>query len=319
LLSLRKNTPLKVRYLEKMGFSGGTILGYFFENQFASLGQSGRLIGFFIALLYFSFLNSEKFGGQTFGKIFMKIQVVGQNGAPPKIMRTLCRSTVLIIPHFLNGLYFPAEFTYSRFSWLPSVVLFGLGGGLVYFYLFNRKTRQSLHDIICGTYVVKNFIPTEFKHLHLSKKHYVVFFCYVFILLVAPFFLKNSNFLDEDPYKLRFVYNELRAFPNTEATSVVAGKSFLVTTKTKREAHYFNVVMQFYPYPKNLKGLSTHIASSIFENYPEIFKKDIMTITIKYGYDIGIFSKLNTYASQKTPLEWKSFVEASTAKLNPSF
>jgi len=32
--------------------------------------------------------------------------------------------------------------------------VFGLGGALVYLYVFNRRTRQSLHDLAAGTFVV---------------------------------------------------------------------------------------------------------------------------------------------------------------------
>ena len=55
------------------------------------------------------------------------------------------------LPFFLNGVF-------TDRPWLGELavfVVFVWGGAIVYLFLFNRRTRQSLHDLICGTFVVR--------------------------------------------------------------------------------------------------------------------------------------------------------------------
>jgi hypothetical protein len=44
-------------------------------------------------------------------------------------------------------------------------ILFGFGDAIVYLYIFNRRTRQSLHDLIVGTFVTQT-TPRRTYNLH---------------------------------------------------------------------------------------------------------------------------------------------------------
>ena len=52
------------------------LLGLLMFRWLAGLGQTGRLIGFVVALLYFGLSNSRLSGGQTIGKRLQGIRVV---------------------------------------------------------------------------------------------------------------------------------------------------------------------------------------------------------------------------------------------------
>jgi uncharacterized RDD family membrane protein YckC len=56
------------------------LLGLALFQRAAGIGQAGRLVGFVLALLYFSLLNSRLIGGQTIGKRLLGIQVVSLSG-----------------------------------------------------------------------------------------------------------------------------------------------------------------------------------------------------------------------------------------------
>jgi hypothetical protein len=42
-------------------------------------------------------------------------------------------------------------------GFLIGFILFGFGGAIVYLYVFNRRTQQSLHDLVVGTFVTRAF------------------------------------------------------------------------------------------------------------------------------------------------------------------
>ena len=140
----------------------GLLLGLFFYQQFVELGGWGRAIGFPIAAIYFAVLNSHMGGGQTIGKRALKIQVVDKGGGLLSLPKSAFRYSVIGVPYFLNGATLPESILYPIGFYLVSLLVLGFGLSIVYLIVFNRNTRQSLHDIIAGTYVVrKNSEPTE--------------------------------------------------------------------------------------------------------------------------------------------------------------
>ena len=107
-----------------------------------------------VALAYHSSLNSVLGGGQTIGKRAMKLRVVGKDGAPIPFPRALLRAAVPVIPWSVSS--YPtwlAEHPLAGPALMSVLLVFGLGDGLIF--LANRRTRQSLHDLLCGTYVVR--------------------------------------------------------------------------------------------------------------------------------------------------------------------
>jgi uncharacterized RDD family membrane protein YckC len=137
----------------------GVVLGLFWFDPLARLGGWGRLLGFCASLVYFGVLNSAIGGGQTFGKRVMRVRVVDRSGQPISPGRSFLRYTVLGAPYFLNHLLIPPSLLMSPIG-LPIVfILLGFGGAIVYLYIFNRRTRQSLHDLVAGTFVTRTTPP----------------------------------------------------------------------------------------------------------------------------------------------------------------
>jgi uncharacterized RDD family membrane protein YckC len=134
------------------------ILGFVFEDLAFSLGPWGRLFGYGIMFLYWGCLTSKLGKGQTIGKKIMKIAVVDSQGSYLALGKALLRALILVLMGLLNGWNFP-------YGQDPIVVVisstFVFGGGLAVGYglIFNRKTRQGIHDLLVKSYVVKG--PTE--------------------------------------------------------------------------------------------------------------------------------------------------------------
>ncbi len=136
-----------------------SVIGVIFYDSLAALGSQGRLIGLLLALAYFTPTNSVLGKGQTIGKGVMKLKVVDSEGHCISVERSLLRSFVLFAPFMLNGVWFSGADprptpTLVALGALLSLIVIGGMASIAYLYLFNRPSRQSLHDLIAGTFVV---------------------------------------------------------------------------------------------------------------------------------------------------------------------
>ena len=136
------------------------ILGFTFEDLAFSLGPWGRLFGYGIMFLYWGCLTSKLGKGQTIGKKIMKIAVVDSQGNYLPLGKALLRTLVLVLPGLFNGWAVP----YAQnpiFLVIGSMFVFGVGLALAYGLIFNRKTRQGIHDLLVKSYVVKTAFQPE--------------------------------------------------------------------------------------------------------------------------------------------------------------
>lgn len=135
-----------------VGVAGNVIALPFFQT-FSHLGPWGRLIGFCAALPYFAILDSNIGNGRTLGKRLMHLQVIGKEGRTISFWRSVARYGLFAVPYFLNEMLLPTTRTPLFVSVLVSILVFGVGGATLYLVLFNKHTRQGIHDLEVGSYV----------------------------------------------------------------------------------------------------------------------------------------------------------------------
>src|SRR4051812_43090824 len=150
----------------------GAIFGAILFEQFAALGSWGRLLGLLVAVPYFGLANSEIGSGQTLGKRLMGVRVVDQAGRSITPARSLSRSFIFLLPFALNGAAI-GKLNMWNYA-VQSVLLFLLGGGIIYFAVFNRATRQSIHDLICHTFVVEDHTSAGVSPAAVWQGHWAV-------------------------------------------------------------------------------------------------------------------------------------------------
>ena len=148
-------------------FGVGSLLGRLFGNRLAQLGVWGWLVGFVLVLVYFGLLNSRVGQGQTLGKRLLRVRVVGVDGEQISPARSLLRAAILGALYFLN-----ASIAGDLSGVINGVVL-GLGLGGIYLYLCNRMTRQSLHDLVARTCVVRSDAAGPISLGTLARLHYI--------------------------------------------------------------------------------------------------------------------------------------------------
>lgn len=133
------------------------ILGRIFLNTSFALGPWGRFIGCGLFIWYTGYYNSEKRGGQTLGKLLLGIKVVDEQGAPLSLRRSVGRAFLLAPLFLLSGLN---QFILSHpiITFFGMVIVWGESASLLYSLAFNRTTRQGVHDLWAGSYVVQTAV-----------------------------------------------------------------------------------------------------------------------------------------------------------------
>lgn len=174
----------------------GIAIGTVFWGAIIKMGGWELFIGFFVAVAYYGYLNSEKYKGQTWGKKQFKLRVVDKDGKCIPLKTSILRALVFILPFFVFNMValpgIPRIITVILLSILGSLGII-LSIGLVLLYIFNSSTRQVPHDIIFKTYVVNTdsegvITPTPPKKILINVIYGLSGLC-VFILLVFCFIM----------------------------------------------------------------------------------------------------------------------------------
>lgn len=279
-----------------IGFGLGLVL----EKQFVELGGWGRFIGFFIALAYFGVLNSKLYGGQTFGKKILKLKVVNSDNQPIDVLRSFARYSVLGIPFFLNGAHFTNEALSSFWLYPLSLVVFGGGISIVYLYIFNRVTRQSLHDLVVGTFVVN--ANTEKQEIGaIWRPHLLVMGVLFVIAAIVPMY--TTNLAQSEPF--RELLSAQTALINNSSVSYATvsygQSSFSSSNEGTKTTTYVSAQVFLKQNSVSDVKLARQLAEILTSNYPESLQKDVVQINLTYGYDIGITSLWRNHAHRFNP------------------
>lgn len=277
-------------------------LGLFFESVFVEVGAWGRLVGFLVALVYFGIMNSSILNGQTIGKKILKIRVVNYMNETISVSKSLIRCMILFIPFTLNGIQFTNEVS-SYLMYPLSLIIFGGILSITYLYIFNRVTRQSLHDLVVETYVINADINNQ-NIGNIWRPHLIIVAIFCILTTFIPVF--TNNLVQTELIKdLTSAVEAIDKNPAVSKSSVFSGSTtYTSNNETSKTVSYIR--SQVFLLSKNVDNieLARDIASTIITNYSNSKEKDVIRISLIYGYDIGIASKWfsNTYEFNPTDL-----------------
>lgn len=285
----------------------GFLLGLVFFEQFARLGSWGRLLGFGISLAYFGILNSRIGRGQSLGKRALNIEVVDRDGAHIGFGRSCLRYTVLGTPFFLNGVVSdPGTLGYTL-----GLVIFLGGTAILYLIVFNRRTRQSLHDLLCDTYVVKTGGGGAVLAPPVWRGHYVAVAVLCVVILGGTFAV--VRLMDSPAFSGLFaVQQKIHATGVYVPASVMVGKSFSKSVGgNSSETHYVSVTVRMKRRPTNHIADATRVAAIVLSEFPTAREKDVIVVSIVYGYDIGIARSWLSQSFRYAPADWERMAAGS--------
>ncbi len=267
----------------------GYMAGLLLEDVFVQLGAWGRLVGFSVSMMYFGILNSSVGNGQTIGKKLLKIKVVDASNSAISLPRSFLRYSFLAVPFSLNGARLTSETVLSYLTYPIMFIIFGGLFSISYLYIFNRVTRQSLHDLAVGSFVVKAG-SSEQKTLPVWKPHFMVVAIIFAVAAMLP--IVNLELAGSETIKnLAKAQKAMNQNDEVKYAVIEEGTNTLFSGEEKKITTYVNA--QAFLYDNEVQDTDTalELARTIIETYPEAANKDLIQVTLSYGYDIGLASK----------------------------
>lgn len=274
-----------------------------FGDFYARLNSWGRVLGALITLFYFGLGESKLFGGQTLGKLAMGIRVADKSSEGISVQKSFFRSLWLFLRFALDDPSFSSS-KYILILFLEGLVLYSISFLEVYFFIVNRSTRQSLHDLIAGTFVIEAESKGEIAFVNKKRAVYgsfvlvgFVFFGALCITLAAQKFgfdqsLKVQSQIQEAlPVYSTSIRNRKTKREGSDGTE--SGKKLSVRTCLKNNAD-------------DKKAVAREIAKIISES-GLASEDESCSLKICYdGYDLGIAESYDTesyYAGNIEQLE----------------
>jgi uncharacterized RDD family membrane protein YckC len=280
----------------------GLALSFVFESLFVQMGGWGRLVGFVIALAYFGVMNSSVANGQTLGKKLLDIRVVNSSNNAIGLTKSLARYIILALPISLNGAMITNDTLLSSMIYPLSIVIFGGLLSTTYLYIFNRITRQSLHDLMVGTYVVNATAPQQTLE-SVWRPHLFVVAVIVIASAIAPIF--TQKLAQQEPFKdLLATQTALMEYSAVRHATLNVGSSTLTkANESAKTTTYLNA--RVFILEKNVDDveLARNLAKVAMTNYADAKNKNLIQITLTYGFDIGIWSQWSNYTHVFKPAD----------------
>jgi len=306
-----------VLYCVGRGF--GTVL----FDPLSRIGLWGRLVGFCIAVLYFASFDSYLGKGQTLGKRLLNLRVADAQGNAISLGRSAIRYSVFAAPQFLNGLRFPETQTLWIVSALISFAVITVGGSSFYLLVFNRQTRQGLHDLAVGSYVIRAGGACRVRVQPIWDEHWRVLRWLLSLLVVLSVFTGLFNYRSVKSGHVGQGRSDARLVEQLDRVkavrvlnwtpskwmSIIAGdsapkeKALAITVWEAGESN-------------DDAAFADQVARLILQNDPRAQGKDLLWVQVGRGYNLGIASHDRMRSFMHTPAEWRkragSFPAGST-------
>lgn len=239
-------------------------------------------LGLVITLAYFGILGSEIGNGQTLGHRWTGIEVVDAQGEHLSPGRSLLRYAIFLIP--LSGINFPVWIV-----WVGIVAVLAT----VYLYLFNTRTRQTLHDVITASFVVES-PGAGVVDARLWRGHWVVLSVLLAIMLAVNVLVYRSPSFQE----LKAIQ---RALQDSDDFRVVQVR---VTMPSSRTAE-LQLTLAWRHEPANYEEAAAGVVAMVERADLQAAKKDFISIRFQEGLHFGLANFSTTKTFRYSPRQWE--------------
>ena len=199
---------------------------------------------------------------------------------------------------------------------LVAVIVFGGGLTIHYLIVFNARTRQSLHDLVVGSYVVQAGSEAAEKP-RMWAGHYV-FVALILALAVAVPLVLASLLKDWVPKELTLVYEAMLREPEVAGAQVVAGQQAFWDKSGQRVATGVTASVRLNRRIQDHEAEATKLVRILLDKYPGAGTKDSITILLAEGYDLGISSWFFRRGFNYSLQAWRQRLESAGLEQIPA-
>jgi uncharacterized RDD family membrane protein YckC len=290
----------------------GIGIGIVFFDKLWELGLWGRLVGFFAGSIYFASLECGIGKGQSLGKRWMKLRVVDVQGNCISFARSLSRFTIFAIPSLLYGLRIPD----TRTPWIVSsfifLVIVWLGGSTLYLICFNDQSRQGVHDLAVGSFVVYYDHSGPVNAKPIPRLHVHILIAMLAIITASAAGLKDWS--DKLPSNSEFRRDAIpiEAMDGVQRARLAESLKHGSTGGPPKKILYARIIRA--SRPESEDAFAGEVARIILQEDRNAVDYDQLSIGLFYGYDIGIATRWNHKEFLHTPAEWRQLVPRNLAE-----
>lgn len=200
-------------------------------------------------------------------------------------------------------------------SSLVSVLIFGVGGATLYLVLFNRHTRQGIHDLAVGSYVADADALGALKVQPVWKMHWVILGSLLIVVFVATGILGNK--LEKwGPFPQ--LLDDVRLVEGMDGVQT-AGVQDLNWSNwgsgAKKKILVINV--SWVGKSADEEGFADQVARLILQHDSTVPQHDLLRVVIIRGYDLGIAHAQVSHPYEHTPAEWNTRLFGSLSPAGP--
>lgn len=296
------------------------VAGLTFFDWAVSFGQlRGRILGFVVALLYFGIMDSRIARGQTLGKHVLDLQVVDRAGEFLTPLRAALRYLVLGVPFFLNGLWLEINAGHVLNLLLQSVLslaVFGGFGAIVYLFLFNRRTRQSLHDLAVGSFVARSPSPPAPLAVSIARRHLVLVGGWLALTLIAPvvgdWAIRGSS-VAASLKPLAELTTAIEGLPGLSFVRVQKGKLVVASVREgKTTTSFLQVNAASTAAANDIDSLERTVAAKVLALHPDLLGQEVLVIQVQRRFDFFVATWTENNREAWTAEAWKAKLAVSS-------
>jgi uncharacterized RDD family membrane protein YckC len=249
-------------------------------------------------------------GGRSFGKRLCGLEVCRIGGGHLSMAPAIGRATMISLPYVANGWTPPPPLQAATLGFVLALVVFGLGGSMLYLFLFNRSTAQSLHDLAFGTVVVVAGGATPTEKPSLAARHRIGLAC-VGILVMVVF---AGGAMLQKTLEARLAPHEaLWAALNTDPRFFSVGVNHNTFFGGQRPTTTVAIQVWLKDPGIDRKTITRELAEKALDHYSAA-APDNLVISVTRAYDLGVASWRWTEFDDDSIANWKARTAAAAGR-----
>jgi uncharacterized RDD family membrane protein YckC len=274
-------------------------------DRLAAAGPYARLIGLPFAVAYLTIGAGRWMEGQTAGKALLGLRLVCVDGRPPGTRRAIVRSLILVIPWFVGGLALDPRRPFAGPLLWAGAALWGVAVASAYLYATSSTHRQFLHDLVAGTFVVRDGPFRLPSRAFPRTTHLVVAAGLLVITMVAT---RPPRLPGGSPNPIDAA---LLGLPGVTAIQWTVSRTLGVDPPTRTVRLQMTTTAD----RASWNSLRLRAGAAVLTYFPEAARSDRLEVKTQRLLDVGLASWTVGEASVRTPEEWRAATESERAAL----